>query len=121
MRVNQFEPEPGVFLKMKETHFGDRRGFYLVSEQDSTDVWSSVTWNPVTMQMNMLPVDEYVLSETFIKKQNRRLVRECLDYLSEDKRVIRYINGCPVFKLRKELLESDPKESEQFPVERRLA
>ena len=103
MRANLFEPEPGVFLRIKASHFKGRKGFYLVSEKDSTYVWSSVTWNPVTMQLNDLSPDEYVMSETFIKKQNRKLVRECLDYLSEDKTVLRYINGCPVFKLRKEL------------------
>ena len=122
MRANLFESEPGVFLKMMTSHFGERQGFYLVSmDEVPMNVYSSVTWNPVTMQMNNLPPDEYVMSETFIKGRNRKLVRECLDYLSEDKTVTRYINGCPAFKLRPELQAGYRNTSDQFPNGRRMA
>ena len=122
MLANLFEPEPGVFVRMKTSHFGERQGFYLVTEDEiPMNVYSSVTWNPVTMQMNDLPPDEYVMSETFIRSKNRKLVRECLDYLSEDKTVTRYINGCPAFRLRPELQQGFHDESKRVPDERRLA
>jgi len=122
MRANLFEAEPGTFVKMKSTKFGNYQGFYLVSEDGPrNDVWSSVTWNPISMHINNLPPDEFVLSETFFRLQNRKLIRECLSYLSMDKKVQGYINGCPIFKLRKELCGDSMAEPDILPKGRMSA